>query len=104
MLGRDAVARRVIARDELPQLAEPRGDDVERGAGDVVGDLLLEARDRHAGLPHHLAAVGGERAVEHLHQRALARAVAAEEAEALAALDGEARAIEQWRTAEGDRD
>ena len=47
---------------------------------------------------------GAMRAVEQLHERALPGAVAAEEADALPALDREACAVEDRRSAERDAD
>jgi hypothetical protein len=98
----ELLAGLVVAREQGARLAEPGGHHVEHGAGHVARDVLLQPRHRHAGLPHHLAAVGRLRAVEHLEERALAAAVAAEQADALAALHGEARPVEHGRAAEGE--
>jgi hypothetical protein len=104
MVGRHAHARRVVARQQPPRLAEPRRHDVEGRARDVRRDVLLEAGDRRAALAHHVAGVGGTRAVEQLHQGALACAVAPEQAHALPALDSEGGAVEHRRAAESDGD
>jgi hypothetical protein len=104
VLDGHAVARLVVAGEQPPGVAEPRGDDVERRARARRRDVLLEPRDGRPALAHHLARVGRARAVEQLHERALAGAVAAEQADALAALDGQRRAVEHGRAAEGDGD
>src|SRR4030081_2542225 len=98
----DAMAGVVIAREQLSRRAESRGDHVERRPLDVLRHLLLEPRDGHAGLPHDLPRIGRHLAVQELHDRALARAVAPEEAHALAALDREARAVEHGRSTKRD--
>ena len=92
------------ARASNPGVAKSRGDDVEGGAVDVVGDFLLESRHGDSRLSHDLAAVGRHRAVEELHDRALAGAVASEQADALAALDGEASAVENGWSSKRDAD
>jgi hypothetical protein len=58
VLDGEAVARGVVAGDERTDLAEVRGDDVIDRAVDVGRYLLLEHRDRGAGLAHDLAGVG----------------------------------------------
>ena len=96
------MARLVVAGEQQPEVAEPRGDDVEGAPVDVAGHFLLETRDADARLAHDLAAVGRDGAVEELHHRALPRPVAPQQTHALAALDGEARAVEHERPSERD--
>ena len=55
-------------------------------------------------LPRDAAAVGHERAVEQLHQGALAGAVPAQEADAFTPLDRETGRVEHGRTAKRDGD
>ena len=90
-LARDAMARLVVAREQAPGVAKPGGYDVEDRSVDVVRDLLLELGDGDSGLTDDLTRVGLHRAVEQPHERALPRPVSAEQADALAALDAEAR-------------
>src|SRR5205814_1251575 len=54
LLGRHAMARRVVAREQITRRPEPRRDDVERRALQVARHLLLEPRHRGPRLPHHL--------------------------------------------------
>jgi hypothetical protein len=100
----EALAGLVVAREQPTGLAEPFGDHLEHRAAHVGRDVLLQPRDRRPGLPHHLAGVGRLRLVEHLEERALAAAVAPDETDALAALDGHARAVEDGGAAEGQGD
>src|SRR6476646_1519836 len=102
MIGGDDAARVMVAREQFTRWAESCRHDVEGGALDGVGHFLLQARHGDARLADDLARIGSHRAVEQLHDGALPRAVAAEEAHALAALDGEARAVEDRRSAERD--
>ena len=60
----DAMAGLMVACEQKPDLAEPRGDDIEGRAVDVAGNFLLESRNGNAGLTNNLAAVGCYRAVE----------------------------------------
>ena len=98
------VARLVIAREEPPGFAQARRHHVEDGALEAVGYLLLQSRNGDPRLPRDAAAVRHERAVQQLHQRALAGAVPAQEAHAFASLDREAGRIEHRRTAKRDGD
>ena len=100
----DAVRRVVIMREQLATRPKSRGNDVERGACDVVRNFLLESRDGRSRLAHDDPAIGHDRAVEHLHERALSSAVAPKETHALSSLDVKRCAIEDQRSAERDRD
>jgi hypothetical protein len=63
------------------------------------GGLLLHQRDRQAVAPAQLAVVQRRVAGDDREERGLAGAVAADEAEALAALQGERRAVEERQLA-----
>ena len=99
-----AMAGCMVAREQPSGVAQPRGDDVEGAAADVVRHLLLEPRDADARLANDLSAIGRDAAIEELHDGALPCSVAPEQTHALAALDGEARAVEHERPAERDAD
>jgi hypothetical protein len=60
--------------------------------------------DAQVGLSPYAAGVGRDGAREHVEQRRLAGAVAADDAHALARLDLQARLIEQWQMAVGNGD
>ena len=94
----------MVAREETPGLAQPRGHDVEDRPLYVRGDLLLEAGDGRSGLADDFAGVGRHGAVEELHDRTLAGAVPSEQTDALPPLDGEVGPIEDGRTTERDAD
>ena len=104
VVGAEVVTDLVIARQQAAQFAESGGHHVVRGAVDVARNFLFEPRHRDSRLPHHLALVGKQRAVEQLHERALSRTVAPQQADAFAALDRKAGVIEHRRSAEGDGD
>ena len=66
--------------------------------------LLRQVADGGARLHEARAAIGLDQAGGDLQQRRLARAVAADEAHALARRDRQLDAVEQRRAAEGERD
>ena len=100
MIGGHAYRRRMVARQQCSRLTQPGRHDVEHRTSERARHILFEARDGHATLPHHEAAVGEQRAVEHLHEGALSGAVAPQHAHPFAPLDGEGGAIEHRRAAE----
>ena len=100
----DAMTGGVVAREQQSCVAQSGGNHVEGAALDVVGNFLFEAGDDDASLSNDFAAIGQERAVEQLHDGALAGAIPAQEADAaFAALDREIGVIEEGRASEGDR-
>ena len=64
--------------------------------------LLLDEHDAQAVLPRELAVIERDAAGDHLQQRGLAGAVAADQADALAVLDRQVGAIEQRMQAVGE--
>jgi hypothetical protein len=77
---------------------------VPHGGARLAHEFLGLVRDTHAALPQQLA---GDRVVlagEELEQRRLPRAVAPDDADLLAAFDGERHVVEQHRPAEVHRD
>jgi hypothetical protein len=79
------------------------GEIAKRGKAGKVG-LLLHIADGHAGRHGPQAAVGLDQPGHHLHQRRLARAVAADQRDAVAGLDGQRELVEDRVAAEGQRD
>ena len=75
--------------EQLAEMAERAGDDVEHVARKLVRHFLREPRDAHAALDAHFARIGPDLARDQPQQRRLACAVAADDADALAALDRE---------------
>ena len=65
------------------------------------GDLLRQPGDSRALPADHVPLIGGEIAVEELHERAFPLAVAAEKADSLSLLHLKIDLIEQQRAAEG---
>ena len=53
----DAMTGVVVASQQEAGLSQSRSDDVERGALDIVRNLLLEPTHGHAGLAHHVTTV-----------------------------------------------
>ena len=103
-LGAHLGAGLVVLPDEPAELVQAVGHDVEDAAGHTDRHLLVQARDDHA-LPHlDLAVIRRQLARDHLHQSGLALAVAAEQADALALVDGEIQGLEQGCAAEGQGD
>ncbi len=106
---REVVRRLVDARLDLPRALAGRGaagvvQPLAHRAAHVERHVLLQHRHAHALRAHDLARVRGQLAGEQAQQRGLARAVASEQAEALARLDLQRGAVEQRRAGEGDRD
>ena len=79
-----------------------RRDDVVNRADHVLRHVLRQQRDLRAGRDHDLAAVGLDLAAEHPHQRRLAGAVAAEQADPLAGVDLARDAVQERRPAKTD--
>ncbi|MPL74802.1 hypothetical protein SDC9_20621 [bioreactor metagenome] len=79
------------------------GEIAERGKPRQVGFLLHVAHAR-AARHHARSLVGFDEPRHHLHQRRLARAVAADERDAVALLDGEIEPVEDGVAAEGEGD
>ena len=103
----DARGRLVVRADEIAQRAEPGRDGVEHrlvAPGVERVGVLRQARDAAARRAADDAGVGREIAGEHLEQRGLAFAVAAEHGDALARLNRQADVVEQREVAEGDAD
>ncbi len=96
--------RVVIARDERAELAEARRDLVEHRAIGRAWHLLVEPRHAQAGRAPDRARVGRLFAGYDPQQRRLARAVAADQADALAGLDAQVRVLEERQMAKGERD
>jgi len=98
-IGGHAMTCLVILREERTRRTQPRRHDLKDRAVHVARNVLLEPRHGHAARPHHLARVRRDRAVQQLHERALARAISAQQTHAFAALDAECRRVEHRRTA-----
>ena len=94
----------VVAREQLAQVAQAFGDHIEHRALRVLRHLLRHARDDHAVLHADLAVVGLEFAGHQPHQRGLAHAVAADDADAFAGFDGQVDVFEEKRTADTEVD
>ena len=80
------------------------GHHVRDGQTAFLGDLLGQPRDPQPLLADHLALVRLEAALDQPEQRALALAVAAQQADAFAPLDLPVDAIQQPGSAEGQAD
>ena len=80
------------------------GDDLPHQADQLLRHILLEIGDDRAGGEDHLAGVGGEIATQQTHERRLAGAVAAEEADPLAGLNMTLDAVEERGAAEAEVD
>ena len=89
--------RLVAARHSGFDIGERRGE-----AGEIR--LLREITDRRAGLCEARAAIGLDKSGSDFQQRRFARAVAPDQADALAFADGNLRALEQRRAAEREMD
>ncbi len=83
---------------------EPLGHLVGDGPAAPLGHLLRQAGDAQPLLPDDLALVGPDLAVDQPEQRALALAVAAQQADPLAPLDLPVDAVQQPGAAEGQAD
>jgi hypothetical protein len=95
---------RVILGEQAAAIAQPFGHHLKHRAGERQRHLLIEPRHRHAAQLHHGPAVGHLRAVEHLHERALAGAVPPQQTDPLPPLDGKIGVVEHGGTPEGDGD
>ena len=73
------------------------------GAGEIRGNLLGEPGEMRARLPEDVAGVRRELAGDDPHQRRFARAIAPDQADALARIDLEVDVVEHRRAAEGMR-
>ena len=93
-----ARAMRIVARRKA------RLDIGERGGKARQVRLLRQIADGRAGLREARAAIGLDGSGRDLQQRRLARAVAADQADALALADGKLGALEQRRAAKGEVD
>ena len=93
----------MIVDDELAQVAQAGGDDVEdrRRAGGL--GILHEPRGAQSGRPPHCASVGRELAGQDLQERRLAGAISADDGDALTGLDEQAGMIEERYMAERGR-
>jgi hypothetical protein len=94
----------VVASEKQSRVAKSRGDDVEGAPFDIIWNFLLEPRHGDTRLSHDLTAIRRHRAIEELHDRALAGAIASEKADSLAALDSESGAVENGRSTKRDAD
>jgi hypothetical protein len=90
----ERLAGREVPRPGLRPPAEPRQHRLERAHPRREVRLLLEVRDRSAAALHDLAAVRRVEPGEDPHERALPRAVHADEAHTLAGVDREADVLE----------
>ena len=101
MLG---VAEVVELGQHRALLAQAAGDHVEDLARGIGGHFLLQARDAQAVLAADFAVVGRRSPVEQAQQRGLAGAVAADDGDALAGVDGEVDVFEQEGAADAEVD
>ena len=88
----------------VARVGEPFGHLVGDGAAAALGHLLREPGDAQALLADHLPLVRLELALDQPEQRALALAVAAQQADPLAPLDRPVDVIQQPGSAEGQAD
>ncbi len=95
---------RVILREQAASIAQSLGYHLEHRPGQGQRHLLIEPRHRHAAQLHDSPAIGRLRTVEHLHERALAGPVPAQQTDPLSPLDGEIGVVEHGGTPEGDTD
>ena len=89
---------------DMREVFESVGHDVAHRTIRRERHVLFEPRDAQAGLAPHRARVGNDFAADDLQQRRFARAVAADDAHALARLDQQARVVEQRQMAVGHPD
>ena len=90
----------VVLRQRQADVAEAAADHVEHAAGRIGRDFLFQSRHPHAALAAHLAVVRLELAVEQAQQGGFAGAVATDQGNAFAGLDGQVDALEQQRAAD----
>ena len=93
----------MIADDELAQVAQAGGDDVEHRRGADGFGILHQPRGAEPGCAPHGARIGRELAGENFQERRLAGAIPADDRDALTGLDEEAGMIEQRNVAERRR-
>ena len=93
----------MVVIGQQPALGRQAGsDDVDDRAGDAGGDLLVQAGGGDALAAADRAAVRDHLAVDQLHQRGLAAAVAPQQADPFVALDVQVDAVEQQEAAVAD--
>ena len=101
LIGQQGAGVMVIG--QKPALGrQPGRDDVDDRAGDAGGDLLVQAGGGDALAAGDRAAVRGDLAVDQLHQRGLAAAVAPQQADPFVALDIQVDMVEQQEAAVAD--
>ena len=83
----------VVFREDLCDTAEAARDHLADRQPRFEGWLLVEQHAAQAGRAHDLAAVGSDAAVDQLHQRRLAGAVTADQADPLALLQDKLRLV-----------
>lgn len=94
----------VVARQQLAELPQALGHDVEHAAAGVGRHLLRHARHDHPRLQADLAVVGLQLAGDQAHEGGFAGAVAADDADAFAGFDAQIDMFEQERTADTEVD
>ena len=94
----------MVARDEIAQVAQRVGDDVEDGAIGGDRNVLIEPGDAEAWLGPHGAGVRRLLAADDPQERRLSGSVPADHADAFASLDPQVRFAEQRQVAECYRD
>ena len=88
----------VVGPPRAGSLRPSGGDDLPHQADHLLRHILLQIRDDRAGSEDHLPGIGGEIATQQPHERRLAGAVAAEEADPLASFDMTLDAVEERGT------
>ena len=78
-------------------------DDCMHRTSDILGHVLLEQGDRRPRCEGHLARIGLDRSRDQPHERRLAGAVAAQEADPLPGLDVAGHVVEERRAAKPER-
>ena len=102
-VGRHAHGGMVVGRDQIAELAEAFGDDVEhRPIGRRAARPARAARRARPGCRHTEPASGGSSPLEDPQQRGLAGAVPADDAHALARLDLQRHVVEKRQMSERD--
>ena len=96
--------RVVVGRHERAQLAEPGRHLVEYRPVVCAWHVLLQPRDAQPRGSPDLTGVRRLLARDHAQQARLARAVAANQADALAGLDPKGRVLEERKMSKGERD
>ena len=85
----------MVARDEIAQVAQRVGDDVEDGVIGGDRNVLIEPGDAEAWLGPHGAGVRRLLAADDPQERRLSGSVPADHADAFASLDPQVRVAEQ---------